>query len=105
MVSLATLGRWAKHKEIILLLLIIIIGAALRVYDLGAESTWLDEAYGIRVSAEGVAAIIEEAGPTQIIPPFYFVTFHYWMNLFGTSEVATRSLSAILGIISILLIY
>ena len=105
MVSLASLGRWAKRKEIILLLLIILIGAVLRVYDLGAESIWLDEAYGIRVSAEGVTTIIKEAGPTQIIPPFYFVTLHYWMNLFGTSEVATRSLSAIFGIISILLIY
>ena len=38
-------------------------------------------------------------------PPLYFILLNFWINLFGTSEAALRSLSAIFGIISILLIY
>lgn len=105
MLSLAALGGWARRKETILLLLIILVGAILRFYELGAESIWLDEATGIRLSIEGVTTIVKESGTAATHPPFYFIILHYWMSLFGTSEVAVRSLSAIFGIISILLIY
>lgn len=78
----------------------------MRIYDLGTESIWLDEAFSIDFSAYySVGSIIEESASTQTHPPLYFILLHFWINLFGTSEVATRSLSAIFGIISILLIY
>jgi len=106
MLSLATVLHWLKSRQVILLLLLILaVGIFLRVYDLGVESIWLDEASGIRLSTQGVASIMERVGPTQNHPPLYFLILHFWMGLFGTSEVATRSLSAVAGIISILLIY
>jgi len=85
----------------LLLLLILALGGFLRIYDLGAESLWLDEAWSIHESAMSPQQIAEHANQ----PPLYFLILNFWINLFGTSEVALRSLSAIFGIISILFIY
>lgn len=103
MVSTGNKSPWLKSNEIILvLLLIILLGSFLRIYGLGSESIWFDEAVSINVSQQSVALIIEK---TELHPPLYYIILHFWMLLFGTSEVATRSLSAIFGIISIFLIY
>jgi len=103
MVSTGNKSPWLKSNEIILvLLLIILLGSFLRIYSLGSESIWLDEAFSIDVSQQSVALIIEKV---ELHPPLYYIILHFWMLLFGTSEVATRSLSAIFGIISIFLIY
>ncbi len=106
MPSLANIGKWAKHKQVILwLLLIILIGAFLRFYDLGAESLWLDEAISENFSRGSVAYIISESGLQHNSPPLYWLMLHYWMVLLGNSEAALRSLSAILGIGAVLITY
>lgn len=94
-----------RRSTILMLTLTILIGAILRVYDIGTESIWNDEVSGIFLSTKDITKIIKYAGPTQSNPPLYFIILHYWIGLFGMSEGATRSLSAIFGIISILLIY
>ena len=105
MLWLSSISEWVKHKQVILLLMLIIVtGAFLRLYNLGSESIWLDEAASINLSSQSVASIVEES-PNQNHPPLYFIILHFWIKAFGTSEVATRSLSAVLGILSILLIY
>ncbi len=98
-------SHWLRNNKVILLLLLVIaLGSFLRIYDLGAESIWLDEAHSARVSSQTLTSTIAEAA-SGLHPPLYFVILHFWMGLFGNSEVALRSLSAIFGIISILLIY
>jgi mannosyltransferase len=91
----------ARQAALLLLLLILALGIFLRIYDLGAESLWLDEACSIHESSLSPQEIAECANH----PPLYFFILRFWMHLFGTSEVALRSLSAIFGVISILLIY
>ncbi len=106
MLSTTTIGQWLQPRKVILLLLLIIaLGTFLRIYDLGTESIGYEEACSINLSTQSIASVIENAAPTQNHPPFYFILLHFWISLFGTSAVATRSLSAIFGIISILLIY
>jgi len=100
----SALGSWGRtRKTIALLVLIIALGSFLRIYGLGAESIWLDEAHSVRVSSENLASVVRATTGHHL--PLYFVILHFWMSLLGTSEVAVRSLSAILGIISIPLIY
>jgi mannosyltransferase len=91
----------STRQVVLLLILILAVGSFLRIYDLGAESLWLDEAWSIHESAMSVQGIAEHANH----PPLYFFILRFWIHLFGTSEVALRSLSAIFGIISIPLIY
>lgn len=94
-------SKWIRRRETILLLLIILIGAFLRFYDIGAESLWLDEAASIREAAMSIKGMVAHSNQ----PPLYFLILNLWIKLFGTGEAALRSLSAIFGIISLLLMY
>jgi uncharacterized membrane protein len=86
------------------LLLIIALGAALRVYKLGSESIWLDEAFTIQIAHGSLPSIIEETSK-DVHPPLYYFALHYWMQLLGDSEFSTRLLSVIFGVLAILAIY
>jgi len=106
MIGFGNIRSWAKSNRIaLLLLLIIFLGSFLRIYDLGTESIWHDEAASIDGCKQDLASVVQSSGRLHNQPPLYFILLHYWMLLFGTSEVAVRSLSAIFGILSILLIY
>src|ERR1044071_10196409 len=89
---------------LVALLVIIALGAALRVYKLDGESLWLDEAYSIKFSQEAPAGIIE-ATAKDVHPPLYYFALHYWMMAFGDSDTAVRLLSALFGILAIFVIY
>lgn len=99
-----TLKCWTKTRGVLLLLLILALASFLRIYDLGAESIWLDEAHSVIVSSQNFASVITEAASGQH-PPLYFVALHSWISLFGSSEVSLRAMSAIFGIASVLIIY
>ena len=102
---ITVLCGWIKSKKTILLLLLILaVGSFLRIYGIGAQNITYEEAVSLNVSTQGIASVIEEIG-NQIVVPLYFIVLHFWIKLFGISEAAVRSLSAIFGIVSILLIY
>jgi mannosyltransferase len=86
------------------LLLTCALGAVLRVYKLGAESIWLDEAFTIQTSHGSLAQIVE-ATAKDVHPPLYYFAMHYWMQLFGDTEFSTRLLSTLFGVLTILAIY
>ena len=87
----------------VLLALILLLGAALRFYDLGAESYIVDEMSTVIKSQQSIPQMITSGRLDQ--PPAYYVPFHFWVELFGTNEVSTRSFSALAGIGSIALVY
>jgi mannosyltransferase len=91
----------STRKIVLLLLLILAVGSFLRIYDLGAESLWLDEAATINEVAMSVPEIAEHSNQ----PPLYLLILRFWIYLFGTSEVALRFPSVIFGVISIVLVY
>ena len=63
-------------------------------------SYWGDEAIAIGIAAHPLSAL-----PHYLVddgsPPLYYVMLHYWMLLFGRSEVATHSLSMIPGLLAV----
>jgi len=79
---------------------IILLAAALRFYDLGGESYWYDEVIMVNAGQKDLGSIIQGGRP-----PVYVSLAHFWIKFFGTSEDATRSLSALAGILAIPLIY
>jgi uncharacterized membrane protein len=83
-----------------LLGVIILLGAFLRFYDLGSESYWNDEVIMVHVAQEDLWSILQGGRP-----PLYIVFAHFWIKIFGSAEEATRSLSAVAGVISIPLMY
>jgi mannosyltransferase len=84
--------------------LVVILGTALRFYDLGAESFWFDEVYMVHVAQASLKSIIFQAR-SGFSPPVYYILAHFWMRALGTTETATRSLSALAGIASIAVLY
>lgn len=93
-----------RLRAMVMLGAVLLLGAFLRFYQLGFESLWLDEGVPVKIAALDPLQIIRRAtaDPT---PPFYYLILHYWMALFGDSEFAVRSLSAIAGTLSIPVMY
>ena len=89
-----------------LILLIVLLGAALRLYNLSGESVWLDEVVSIEYAKlnipDQIRLIFEDADNN---PPLYYTILHYWIAWFGDSEFSSRLPSAIFGSLSILFIY
>jgi mannosyltransferase len=93
-------GAW----QMAALVLIFLLGLALRLYDLGSESIWFDEAIAVKIARMGPLEIIRTTlGDNN--PPLYYLILHYWMLLAGDSEFALRVPSALAGALAIPVIY
>jgi mannosyltransferase len=80
-----------------ILLLIVIIAAAFRVYHLDAQSFWYDEGNSARIAERSLQLIIAGAAG-DIHPPLYYIVLHYWRAVFGDTEFALRMLSVVCGV-------
>jgi mannosyltransferase len=67
------------------------------------QSLWRDEVFSILTASRSVGFLFSKL---SFEPPVYYLLLHFWMKIFGTSEIATRSLS-FLGLIlaTIVVIY
>lgn len=54
------------------------------------QSLWRDEAFSILVAEKPISFILKNL---TFEPPVYYILLHYWIRVFGTSEIAVRSLS------------
>jgi mannosyltransferase len=88
------------------LVAIIAIGAALRLYRLGAQSFWFDEMVQVKVSMRDISRIVTGRygiyGDAQ--PPLSHYLMHFWLKL-GSGEFWTRLLPALLGVLTIYVLY
>ena len=66
---------------------------------LGASGYWVDELWTLFVAGDagGVGEVLRRA-LTDGHPPVYYLIIHGWMRLFGDSEAATRSFSAMCAV-------
>lgn len=64
------------------------------------SSLWLDEALSVDIARLPLGQL-SEALKHDGHPPLYYVLLHGWMNLFGTSDVAVRSLSGLFGLLTL----
>jgi len=92
-------------KYSVALLGIVLIGVFLRVYDLGVQSLWFDEAFSVWISKMSLSQIVPTVAGVDVHPPLYYFILHYWIALFGTSEVAVRLPSVLFGVLAIPVIY
>jgi len=90
------------NRTRLLLGLIVILGIFLRLYHISDQGIWFDEAFSIYESQRHATRILASYDPS---PPLYYLVLHFWMEVFGTSEVSVRVPSAIFGVISIIVIY
>lgn len=95
--------RRATGLTILLLLLIVAIAAGLRFYNLGSQSLWADEGNSAALATRSLAQISRDAA-NDIHPPLYYWLLHLWTRVFGTSETGLRALSAVLGVLLVVVV-
>jgi 4-amino-4-deoxy-L-arabinose transferase-like glycosyltransferase len=83
---------------------ILALAAGLRFYRIGEQSLWADEGNSVAMALRGLGQIAQHAA-ADIHPPLYYWLLHIWVRVFGTSEAALRSLSAVFGVVLVYVIY
>ncbi len=96
--------RQRSSPSTVILWLIVLLAAALRFFRIGYQSLWADEGNSAAMAGRSLADISARAA-ADIHPPGYYWLLNLWTRLFGDSEVALRSLSAIWGILLVWLVY
>jgi len=94
-------GRISLH--VALLSAVLVLGTLLRFYDLGTESYWVDEVTMARLTSGDFDTIVQQTLRGR--PPVYVVLTYGWVQLWGTSEIATRSLAALFGVAALGVMY
>jgi mannosyltransferase len=79
--------------------------AALRFATLGQQSFWFDEASTGRLMRMGLGAMVRALPDGESTPPLYYVLAWIWTRAFGTGAVGLRSLSALVGTLTVLVVY
>src|SRR4030043_1404793 len=95
-----------KQKEILILLLCLLIGFALRFYTFDRKSLWLDEIHTFNDSRSGFKDQLKfyEENPHYLPPPLFFLLPHQFYP-FTKPERDLRIIPLIFGTLSIPMIY
>ncbi len=88
-----------------LLAAITAVGALLRFTTIGEQSFWFDEATTWQIVAHGLGHVFSQVPQTESTPPLYYVVLWLWSRAFGLSEAGLRSLSAVFGTATIVVMW
>ncbi|MFQ6001473.1 MAG: glycosyltransferase family 39 protein [Anaerolineae bacterium] len=94
----------SSKRDLVLLCAILLLALALRSFRLDGQSLWSDEGVSVALAQRDIATIARDAAH-DIHPPLYYYLLHLWVRLFGTSEMAVRSLSVLCGLLLVLFTY
>lgn len=68
------------------------------------QSYWRDEAFSILLAQKPFLEIVRIVAQ-DYSPPLYFFVLRIWMSMFGSTEIATRSLSFIFYLLTLITVY
>ena len=82
--------------QVVTVACIMLLCAGLRAFHLGAASLWSDELFSrYYVDVFGLHYAFTEGLSTEPTPPTYYILLRSWIAMWGDSEMALRSLSAV----------
>ncbi len=85
------------------ILLVVLLAFGLRLYALDRQDIWGDEAFSIWLSSQPLGDVV--AGGADTHPPLYPLLLYLWERLAGTSTLAVRLLSALVGTLVVPIVY
>jgi len=91
-------------RYVLILLALTVIGAVLRFFNLGFNSLWLDEASTYTFASMSIPGIWEATTGGEFNPPLFYWVEHLMLML-GNNEVILRLVPALLGVLTIPLVY
>jgi 4-amino-4-deoxy-L-arabinose transferase-like glycosyltransferase len=84
---------------------LIVLAAVLRFGTLSGQSYWLDESQAAHELGLSFGAMLHAWKVAEWNPPLYLIVAWPWAKVFGTGEAGLRSLSALLGVGLVPLLY
>ncbi len=84
------------------LLALVLLAAGLRWYRIDAQSLWYDEGISAYQLTRSFPDVIYAASQ-DTHPPLYYLTLKAWGDVLGSSELGLRSLSAMWGVLAVVL--
>jgi hypothetical protein len=72
--------------------------------NIWSQSYWGDEVFSVLISQKSLGEIFRLT-VKDTSPPLYYFLLHYWIEIFGDGEIATRSLSLIFHLLTAGLCY
>jgi 4-amino-4-deoxy-L-arabinose transferase-like glycosyltransferase len=99
--------RWRLRavSDVQLLVGLMLVATVLRFATITDQSYWLDESQAVHELRLPFAAMLHAWSTTEWNPPLYFLIAWPWAKLLGTGELALRTLSALLGVAVVPLLY
>ena len=88
-----------RHFDALLLVALMALALVLHGRTLWT-SYWGDEAIAVGIAAHPLGSLPHYLGDDGS-PPLYYVMLHYWMRMFGQSELATHTLSLVPGLLAV----
>jgi mannosyltransferase len=83
---------------------IALVAALLRFPTLAQQSFWTDEAFSHAIVNGSLGHAISTVPRTESTPPVYYVLLWFWAQLFGAGEAGLRSLSAVCGVLAVVVV-
>ncbi|MGA2821590.1 MAG: glycosyltransferase family 39 protein [Anaerolineales bacterium] len=110
------MSRWTDFAGRILegrgsLPLVIGVAALARLVGLGHHPLWYDEAFSVLIARKGPEAMLRGtlalsgSSAADVHPVLYYVLLWRWMEAFGESVIGLRLLSALLGLVTVALVW
>ncbi|MEX0650013.1 MAG: glycosyltransferase family 39 protein [Candidatus Andersenbacteria bacterium] len=93
-----------RSSAVALLMVLLVIAAAVRSFQLTDRSLWFDEAFSWRLIQFPTSEMIARDA-ADVHPPLYYLLLKGWGLVFGTSLLALRSFSVLLSLMAILMGY
>ncbi len=88
----------------VLLAGIVVLGVAIRGYQLTTRSIWFDEAFTWRLIQFPWDAVVARASQ-DVHPPLYYLVMKLWATVFGSSILALRSFSISAAALLVVAVY
>jgi hypothetical protein len=79
-------------------ILLALLGIAVRLWGIGQEPFWLDEAYSAYAADHGFYFLWHVVPRYETHPPFYYSLLHIWAALFGDGLISLRLPGVIAGL-------
>ncbi len=86
-----------RSRERMILLVVLLLGFALRLHRLGADSLWYDETVSALLASKSLGAMWAHTA-RDIHPPLYYALLHFWTALAGSSDFMLAFFSLWFGV-------
>jgi mannosyltransferase len=98
-------SRLAERPGVAVVAALTGLAALLRFTTLSAQSFWLDEGYTERLLHMPFGPMLRTVAKTESTPYLYYAVAWVWTRVFGFSEYGVRSLSALVGVATVPVVY